>query len=524
MCDSPAPIGAPLVSLAKSEVIGLAVRTDKQGIIIVGLANLKLLCFDAGVELTRSEAAETIPHFLGNWPYGGANASEFRLSDLRTLEEWRDVAGLLPTSQSSLLVADGLLYFGDNSQEFYCVDSERRGLVWSQQLRAPVIFAPALDAARVYATVVSLELEVEAKTVLWTERHWYAQGRSILYAFDRRTGEVRWTHTTGFRTTPLVQEGRVYFGGLTGYGVLEAETGKSVWIQDSPLSRKELPFWYVLGKPTRDTLPVLAVRLRQRMDPKWILRAEGDTKVLFVEAATGKTQKEIPLPRVPMSDHPFAASAVFSPTLDRVTVAVGNAVRAYRLPEGTLLWERPLAGSVVPGAVLQENRWFLPLDAPGVACINLETGQQEWAFQQMTGAPGALTLQDGTLLFGALDSNLYACRRPPRANSPGSSNAPEAASAVPRPYSEISSTLPPPTEDCTRWPGAHRFPKRRACSRRTPAPPPFLRVHPWLPKWHRRPACASPGASRLASPFWLLPFAFPQVPRALPPFFLNFDF
>jgi len=402
------PSGAALIRESDRQVVGLAVNTI-DGITVVATADqIRLTCFDAGVVLHAHREKTTGPRILHAWPYSGSSDKEFHLSDMRRLEAWRDVAGLLPTYQSGLVAARDFIYFGDRDGRIFCVDSRQRSLVWSQNLEWPIIFPPVVEGDIVYVTVFGLVLEMKDNSFIFRHRHWAASGVGILYAFDRHSGEIRWRHISGLRASVLPHDDRVYFGGLSGYGALNARTGRSLWIQEKPLKEEEFPFWYVLNPPLDKILPVLAVRMRLREKvPRRVLQASGEVKLLLVDTDDGTVEKTIKLGSVADSYHPFATACYLLPDNSRLVLAVGKLLRGYGLPEGKMLWERSLPGTIVPGSLCSGDQVIVPLDKPAIQSFDMRTGKMLWSFEELTAAPGSLLLHGNTIFFGALDSRIY---------------------------------------------------------------------------------------------------------------------
>ncbi len=404
----PVPPGAPLVRESDQLVMGVAIHNIEDTVVAVSVDRIRLCCFDAGLPLARNQRQPTSARIVRNWPYTGFRAREFHLSDLRRLEAWRDIVGLLPTYSTSIVTAGNHFYLGDREGRVFSVDSKKRTLVWSQNLDWPVIFPPVIAGDTLYVTIFGLQLEMQDNSFIFRNRHWSASGVSILYAFNRHTGEIRWRHITGLRSAPIVQDGLVYFGGLGGYGVLKSETGESVWINGNPLTREERPFWYLINAPVGDTIYVVAVKMRllEKL-PQRILLASGEIQLLEVEAKTGAVRSKIKLGKVRDSQHPFATACHLQASENIITIAVGEVLRGYDISNGKLLWEKALPGMLVPGAVGEGNAFFLSTDKPQVQAVDVLTGNPLWNFDGLTGIPGYLLAHDDSIVFGALDSQTY---------------------------------------------------------------------------------------------------------------------
>jgi outer membrane protein assembly factor BamB len=406
--DSPVPPGAPLCQ-GDGSVVGIAVASDETGTAVVPVGAIRVACFDAGVALNQAATVSTAAHFVANWPFGANVGEEFSRSEADRLEAWREIVGLLPTYYTSLLTSDQLIYLGDRRGEVHCIDSVGRTLTWSQQLDAPVVLPPVVSGEAVYVTVFGLLLEVKDQSVLFRNRHWYASGIGHLYAFNRRTGEILWRHVAGLRGPSVVQGDRVYFGGLNGYGALNAKTGKSVWLKGEGLGAHETPDWYIVGPPAGDTMPVFRVQLRLYEGKDYrTLRVCGEASLLTVDLATGETRQTTKLGKVSPSDHPFATFFAITRGGEAVVFGAGKMVRSCHLPDGKLEWERTLSGALVPGAISAAGQVIVPLDEPSVYSLDPATGEVKWSNTKLKGAPGYLLLQNGSLYLGTLGSDLYA--------------------------------------------------------------------------------------------------------------------
>jgi outer membrane protein assembly factor BamB len=127
--------------------------------------------------------------------------------------DWRKTIG---PSESSPLVADGVVYLGDWRGIVYALDAKTGKTLWTYRTGGRIKDAPALSAGTLY--VGSYD--------------------SHVYALAAKTGTLRWRSSAQqrlgsrgtFYSTPAVGYGRVYIGGTDGkvysYG---ASTGKLRW-------------------------------------------------------------------------------------------------------------------------------------------------------------------------------------------------------------------------------------------------------------------------------------------------------
>jgi len=123
---------------------------------------------------------------------------------------WRFPTG--PT-ESSTLVVNGVLYFGDWDGYVYAVDLRTHKLRWRYAVDGEIDSSPAYAGGTIYIGT---------------------NGGSV-YALNARTGGLRWRFSGGgeyFYATPSVAYGRVFIGNTSGsLYALNATTGAELWRQ-----------------------------------------------------------------------------------------------------------------------------------------------------------------------------------------------------------------------------------------------------------------------------------------------------
>jgi outer membrane protein assembly factor BamB len=141
---------------------------------------------------------------------------------------------------TSPVVADGILYYGDEGGGFAAVRISDQSVLWTHAHGARAIWAPSVDGEQLY----------------------FASDRGIT-ALDRETGQQTWQYLIqlGTGSTPLPVGDHVYAAGDDGICYcLNRQTGKQVWthnfIEDAPPPRtdefdgKKARFGDILARPS----------------------------------------------------------------------------------------------------------------------------------------------------------------------------------------------------------------------------------------------------------------------------------
>ena len=166
---------------------------------------------------------------------------------------WRTRIG---PSESSPLVANGLVYVGDWRDRVYALSAATGKVRWSYRTDDKVKGGAALAGRRLYigsydghvyaldARTGKLIWRASAQSRLGGSGRFYstpavAYGRVYIgstdgkvYSFGATTGKLRWSHSTGayVYASPAVHDGRVFIGSYTGkFYAFDAATGDVRW-------------------------------------------------------------------------------------------------------------------------------------------------------------------------------------------------------------------------------------------------------------------------------------------------------
>jgi outer membrane protein assembly factor BamB len=172
---------------------------------------------------------------------------------------------------------------------------------------------------------------------------------SRLYAFDSKTGEVRWffAYSAPFNSRPVVTAGRVYAGSEDGYlVVLDEETGKLLWR-------------YRTRGPVRGPAAI---------QDDFVYFGSGDNYVYAVNIMSGRL-----LWRTRTG---ASVQAVVRAGEDLLVASLDNYVYKISLT-GKRLWKRQMPGRIsAQPLITQLEALFTPLSSSAGVVLELRDGRQ----------------------------------------------------------------------------------------------------------------------------------------------------
>lgn len=196
-------------------------------------------------------------------PVAGPHAGELVALDAHSGRvRWRRQ---LAATETSPLVANGLVYVGDWSGRLSAADEMSGRMRWSRQIGGELKSSPALWAGRIYTGSYDGHLSaVDARTgtLLWRAaiqarlgglgriystpavaygRVYVGSTDGKVYSFGARSGKLRWSHSTGgyVYAAPAVWHRRVLVGSYDHrFYALDAATGAEDWqfVANGPIS------------------------------------------------------------------------------------------------------------------------------------------------------------------------------------------------------------------------------------------------------------------------------------------------
>jgi len=260
--------------------------------------------------------------------------------------------------RASPIVAEGLVFQAAKNEDaaagnqLVALDACQGTARWSYATKAAIKDAPAYCDGRLFALTVTGQL----------------------LALDAATGQLLWNRCLDNPSQrwvfsgPLALDGRLYLGVSSQFVALDQVDGQVLW------ERRDLGLddWISSYASPAAQGPYLAVAFYTQ-----------PTNLAVLDAATGETLWCIEEGK---SHHMYA-----TPVLDpggRVYAVSGGAVRAFRLEDGALLWETPIAlGRNQATPALAEGRLFIATGQGQVQALDAATGQLLWTWEAATDRP-----------------------------------------------------------------------------------------------------------------------------------------
>ena len=383
---------------------------------------------------TTVRAGADWPQFHGDPSHSGV-AADVLGSDLGLAWSYRTPGAILTGSP---VVAGGIAYVGTRDENdlrtnaVHAVDVRTGKRLWQAGTDASVHGTPALADGLVFVPTIHGSLYAfDAKTgelrwkrtpepaeepnnqrsysyyspavadglVYWPYQTRFGKAsRGLLAALDTRTGTPVWespmTGATMSDGTPAVADGRVYVGNETADRVVayDAATGQQLWVAASRLGG-----W-------QDASPTVNGNR---------LFIGSNNGVIARDATTGAdlwTYRSPDQSYIPQNATP-STPAVVDGTLymgfpdGRVTaldVATGAPVWSVRLPG------KPYLGGVLSAPAVSGDTVFIGSNGGRVYALDRATGAERWSYEIGTWVASGPAVSGNALLVGAWDGNLYA--------------------------------------------------------------------------------------------------------------------
>ncbi len=250
-----------------------------------------------------------------------------------------------------------------------------------------------------------------------------------IIAVNSSNGNLDWEYQCGFVSAPILKDNRVFFGGMGIYGVLDATTGKEIWVHREKLGGTKAK-WYDLT-PGKDALSLayltstpVEVKFHESF-PGYTLLGKGDLKLMAVRAVNGKTIWESKVTKLSDQANPLAVGIAVDQRNHTILLTRFSQVFAYSF-DGKRIWtygnppeksdkKRGKDAKEIPdvltdfatGIELFGDNVFLGGDDGKVYCLNPKTGNERWTFTGLK-AMGDPAFIEGTLYCGSVDGWMYA--------------------------------------------------------------------------------------------------------------------
>jgi outer membrane protein assembly factor BamB len=252
-------------------------------------------------------------------------------------------------------VVDGVVLFGVNSGRVFALDAETGRIRWEDRVGGPIASSPAIVGDTGYVTSMD----------------------GFLTAYDIATGRRRWQFSTGgspIESSPLVHDGRVYFGAWNGtvYAV-DAARPRLVW-----------------SHGMSDQVKGSAARAGER-----ILIADYSGRVSALDAASGAE-----LWAYTGGQRFYGGPGVSG---NRMVIGdVGGAVIALDVRDGREVWRHATGDWVYGSPAIADGRVFIGSYDGQFQALRLEDGGLVWSHDAGGRISGSATVVDGTVYTSIL--------------------------------------------------------------------------------------------------------------------------
>ena len=288
---------------------------------------------------------------------------------------------------TDVVVADGVVYFGDDKGQVYALAAEDGTEIWVHEHGARIADKPSVDKQHVYFT---------------------SNDRGLA-AVRRATGELVWQHAIvhGTDVTPIPVGNRLYVSGYDGKSyAFDCQTGEVVWehdfMEDAPPDQpgfdgKRARFQEIVARPGGAAC-----------DGKLFVQAVFDqSRIIALDCKTGKRHWTFQAAGWMSCDPTIAGDRVFAASQDShlycLDLATGNEVWKFKCPG----WMQ----SVI---AIDAGKVYLPYHKGTLQQLDADTGKLLQTFQsQEPGddaslAGGAPLIANGTVFFTTNNGNLLA--------------------------------------------------------------------------------------------------------------------
>jgi outer membrane protein assembly factor BamB len=301
---------------------------------------------------------------------------------------------------SSMAIADGVVYVGPKDSYVYALNARTGDLLWSYlTYSASGLSSPAVASGVVYVgdfLYAVYALNARTGSLLWA----YLTGTSVMsspavangvvyvgsrdynvYALNARTGDKLWSYPTGswVDSSPAVANGVVYVGSFDkNVYALNARTGAKLWS-------------YATGGSVESS-PVVANGT--------VYVGSDDNNLYALNARTGTK----------LWNYATGNAVVSSPAVANGIVYVGSEdynLYALNGSTGALLWTYSKGIFFSSPAVANGVVYVGSLDG-NVYALNARTGTKLWRYTTGDGVASSPAVANGMVYVGSLDFNVYA--------------------------------------------------------------------------------------------------------------------
>jgi outer membrane protein assembly factor BamB len=305
---------------------------------------------------------------------------------------------------ASPAIADGVVYVGDDSGEFFALSAATGRVRWERMIGGAIFSTAAVANGTVF----------------------FGDDNRNVYALNAETGAARWTTLTsgGVDSSPAVAGGSVYVGnGFNDIYALNAATGAVRWIRPTDNDVNSSPVIYhgtlyvgsdddnvyalnpLTGGVRWTRLTGGAVNSSPAVSDGTVYVGSDDGKVYALNAGTGAIEWTTPT----------GGAVDSSPAVSDGTVYIGSdngKVYALNAGTGAVRWARLTGGAVKSSPAVSGGTVYVGSDDGKVYALDAATGAIEWASQTGGAVNSSPAVSDRTIYIGSDNDEVCALRAP----------------------------------------------------------------------------------------------------------------
>ncbi len=347
-----------------------------------------------------------------NWPRFRLNDSGNNAYGVTEIQsptvKWKYATGDI--IESSVAVADGVIYVGGHAKRLHAIDQASGKLLWKFDVDGWVRATPSVAEGVVY----------------------FGADDNKFYALDAKTGGRKWDFDLGEggeQSSPTISGGVVYFGAFDHFVyALDAKTGEQIWKFDAGASMLSSP------TVTDDALFIgtYAGKMfcidRKTGKQKWVFN--DNEQPIFASPVTNRELVTFSSYDQHVYGLKIADGSVVwkyktdgqifsSPTMVGDTIFIGsNDSHLYSLDagDGSLRWKTNLNGAVFSSPAVTDHSVYVGSSDGHLYAVNRSDGSERWRHQVKQGikvwtSPVAI---QGTLYFGSHAGDVIAIAEKPK--------------------------------------------------------------------------------------------------------------
>ncbi len=249
-----------------------------------------------------------------------------------------------------------------------------------------------------------------------------------IYAINANNGNLDWQYDAGFVSSPVLAEGKVYFGGTGIYGALDATTGKELWVWKQRLGGNTTRWHTIAVGPAALYVIACPVRVEARGDyPGFAVVGDSGLRLMAIPLAGGKPLWEVQVTDLRGQENPLAVGLAVDAENGRIYVTRNAQAWAFST-DGKQLWqygEKPqtaraaqrkqekekeiksLLSRFSDTIAFDDDQVYLGGNDAKVYCLSATAGTERWTFTDV-GAMEYPTLIGDTLFCSSERGWAYA--------------------------------------------------------------------------------------------------------------------